>query len=277
MSFMLTRIAAPQLGSNVSAGLRMVLGSIVLAIIMRVLKHRWPWQHWRELLLLGFLAVAAPHICYSWSALNLPAGYGALLSSTAVLFGAFASSWLKEETLTRTKVLGCIFGTVGAGLVVHLGPVETTPLMLAAAGACVLGAAFTGIGTPLLKRATQRMEPLAITAGMHLAAVFIMAPGALYELPKAHFTASALAAVTILGVVTSGLAYRMYMRIVQHVAPIASMTANYFSTGFGVMWAVLLLDEPTSLAMGGGGLLIVIACLLVSNLNPLRRQSPSPP
>ena len=104
-SFILTRVSAPQLGPNVSAGLRMLLATIVLGTIMRALKHPWPLRHWRELLLIGFLAVAGPHLLYSWSALHLPGGYGALLSVTAVLFGAFASALLKEETLTRGKLV----------------------------------------------------------------------------------------------------------------------------------------------------------------------------
>ena len=56
LSFIMTRIAAPAMGPNVSAGLRMVLAAITLSILMRVLKHPWPWQHWRQLVLLGFLA-----------------------------------------------------------------------------------------------------------------------------------------------------------------------------------------------------------------------------
>ena len=51
------------------------------------------------------------------------------------------------------------------------------------------------------------------------------------------------------------------------------MTANFMSTGFGVLWSVMLRDEPTSLAMAVGGGLIIVACLLVSNLNPLRALS----
>ena len=86
-SFILTRVAAPQLGPNVSAGLRMLLATLVLGAIMRALKHAWPTQHWRELLLIGFLAVAGPHLLYSWSALHLPGGYGALLSVTASSLG----------------------------------------------------------------------------------------------------------------------------------------------------------------------------------------------
>jgi drug/metabolite transporter (DMT)-like permease len=283
-SFILTRVAAPQLGPNVSAGLRMLLATVVLAAIMRALKHPWPTQHWRELLLIGFLAVAGPHLLYSWSALHLPGGYGALLSVTAVLFGAFTSAFLKEETLTRGKLTGCVLGLLGAALVVKLGPVEPTHTLVISALVCLGAAALSGTATPLLKRATSRMEPLSITAGMHAAAVLMLLPGALHDLPQAHFTLTAVGAVAVLGVATSGLAYWMFMRIIQHVPPMASMTANFMSTGFGVLWSVLLLDEPTSWAMAAGGGLIVLACLLVSNLNPLRalgalgaKLPPTPP
>jgi len=186
-----------------------------------------------------------------------------------VLFGAFASALLKEEALTRGKLAGCFLGLLGAALVVRLGPVHPSTTLMLSALVCVAAAALSGIATPFLKRATSRMEPLAITAGMHAAAVLLLLPGAIYDLPNAHFTPSALGAVSVLGIATSGLAYWMFMRIMQHVPPMASMTANFLSTGFGVLWSVLLLGEATSLAMAVGGGLIVLACLLVSNVNPM--------
>ena len=268
-SFLLTRIAAPVLGPNLMAASRMGLATLVLAAIMRVLRHPWPKGHWRELFVLGLVGVAGPHILYAWASLHLPAGYGALLSVTSVLFGAFASAFLKEEALTRGKLAGCFLGLLGAALVVRLGPVHPSTTLMLSALVCVAAAALSGIATPFLKRATSRMEPLAITAGMHAAAVVLLLPGALYDFPNAHFTPSALGAVAVLGIATSGLAYWMFMRIMQHVPPMASMTANFLSTGFGVLWSVLLLGEATSLAMAAGGGLIVLACLLVSNVNPL--------
>ena len=39
MSFIMTRVAAPALGPNVSAGLRMALAALTLSILMRVLKQ----------------------------------------------------------------------------------------------------------------------------------------------------------------------------------------------------------------------------------------------
>lgn len=268
---MLTRLAAPVLGPNLLAAMRMSIAAVVLVIIMRVLKHRWPWEHWRELLLLGFLAVAGPHVLYSWSALHLPAGYAALLTVTSVLFGAFASAWMKEETLTPGKLMGCLVGFAGAALVVRLGPVQPTPTLVTSAIVCIGGSALSGISTPFLKRAITRMEPLTITAGMHATAVVLLLPGAVYDWPQATFTLKAVAAVALMGSTTSGLAYWMYMRIMRHVPPVAALSSTFMITGFGVMWAILFLDEATGPALYAGGALILVASMLVTGFNPLRR------
>ncbi len=270
-SFMLTRLAAPVLGPNLLAAMRMSIAAVVLVISMRVLKHRWPWEHWRELLLLGFLAVAGPHVLYSWSALHLPAGYAALLTVTSVLFGAFASAWMKEETLTPGKLMGCLVGFAGAALVVRLGPVQPTPTLVTSAIVCIGGSALSGISTPFLKRAITRMEPLTITAGMHATAVVLLLPGAVYDWPQATFTLKAVAAVALMGSTTSGLAYWMYMRIMRHVPPVAALSSTFMITGFGVMWAILFLDEATGPALYAGGALILVASMLVTGFNPLRQ------
>jgi drug/metabolite transporter (DMT)-like permease len=192
------------------------------------------------------------------------------------LFGAFASGLLKQEQLTLAKWVGCLLGFAGAGLVVRLGPVEPTPAIISAAITCMGGAAFSGIATPYLKRAMARMEPLAVTAGMHAAAVILMLPGALYDLPTAHFTTQALASVAVMGIATSGLAYWMYMRIVRYVPPMAALSSTFMSTGFGVLWAVILLNEPTGAVMMTGGAMILLACMLVFGLNPLQWRLFSP-
>ena len=212
---MFTRMAAPQLGPSLTACMRVFLGTLTLALIMRHLKLRCPWKHWRELLLLGAVAIAAPNFMYSWSSLYLPAGYSAVLNITSVLFGAFASAYLKEDTLTWPRILGCVVAFAGILLIVRLGPVHPSPQLVAAAATTIAGSALGGCTAPLLKRATTRMEPVAVTAGMHAAAFLWLAPFAVWTIPHAHFTVTALVAVGIMGIVTSGVAWWMYMRVVQ--------------------------------------------------------------
>ena len=271
-SFLFIRIASPVMGPLVLAGCRVALAGATLALIMRGLQQKWPWEHWRELMVLGALSVAVPFLLYAWAALRLPAGYSALLNTTAVVFGTLASAWYKEDTLTFRKLLGCVCGFVGVGLIVRLGPVRPDAATLAAALACVTAAACYGFSTPLMKRATTRMQPLAIAAGIHVAAMVLVLPGALWGLPQASFTAEAMGAVVLMGVVTSGLAYWAHLRIIRHVSPAAAMSPVFMIPVFGVTWGHLFLGEALSPGIFLGGALVLLASALVTGFNPLRRR-----
>ena len=269
-SFMLIRVASPVMGPNVLALLRVGAATVTLGILMRVVQHRWPVGHWRELALLGALSVACPFLLFAWAALQLPAGYSALLNSTAVIFGIFASAWLKEDTLTVRKLVGCAFGFAGVALIVQLGPLDPTPVLLAAALACITASACYGISTTWMKRATQRMSPLAIAAGIHAAALVLLLPGAVWNLPQAQFTPLALAVVAVMGVVTSGLAYWLNLRVLTQVSPVAAMSSAFMIPLFGVAWGHLFLDEALGPGMLWGGALVLVATGLVTGFNPLR-------
>jgi drug/metabolite transporter (DMT)-like permease len=276
-SFLFIRIAAPVLGPQVMAGGRVALATLTLGLIMLLLRHKWPWAHWRELAVLGLLAIAAPFLLYAWAALRLPAGYSALLNTTAVLFGTLASSWFKEDKLTARKLVGCVIGFVGVGLIVRLGPVRPDAATLSAALACVCAAACYGISTPLMKRATTRMQPLAVATGISATALVMVLPGALWTLPEARFTAPALTALFMMGVFTSGLAYWGHLRIVRHISPVAAISPAFLIPVFGVTWGHVFLDEALSPGIFAGAALVLLATALVTGFNPLRRDPPIEP
>ena len=270
-SFMLIRIASPQLGPTVLAFMRIGLATVVLGVLMRVMKHHWPLRYWWELAWLGLLSVAAPFMLFAWAGLHLPAGYSALLNSTAVLFGIFGAWWMKEDTLTLRKLLGCLCGFCGVALIVSLGPVEPTPLVVLAALACVGASGCYGLSTSLMKRALSRMQPLEMAAGIHALAWFMLLPAASWSLPQAHFSPAALAATTVLGVVTSGLAYWLHLRIMVHVTPVAAMSPTFLIPVFGVIWGHVFLGERLSSGIYLGGALVLLASALVTGLNPWQR------
>lgn len=278
-SFIFIRLASPLLGPWPLSFLRIGLATLTLALLMRALGQRWPGRgHWGQMALLAVLSVATPSLLYNWAALHLPAGYSALLNTTAVLFGTLMAAWFKEESLTVSKLLGCAAGFAGVALILGLGPVALTGVTLLAALACLLAAASYGVSTTLMKRATARIEPLAIAAAIHLVALGLLSPGALLTLPSARFTPTALVAVAITGVVTSGLAYWLHLRLMRHVSAVASMSPAFMIPLFGVAWGWLFLDEPLGSGLVAGGLLILLATGLVTGYQPWRRPAvPEPP
>lgn len=270
-SFVLLRIASPALGPVVLATMRLGLAALTLMVLMTALRHQWPRAHWKEVLWLGILTAALPFLFFSYAALHLPAGYVALLNSTAVLFATLSSAWFKEDTLTWRKLAGCAAGFVGVALIVQLGPVAPTPTVLLAALAGIAGAGCYGVATPLMKQATTRMQPLAISASIHLAATVVMLPGAAWALPGARFTLPAVSAVLVLGVITSGLAYWVHLRILRHVPPVAAISPAFMIPLFGVTWGHLFLGETLGSGIYLGGAFVLLATALVTGFNPLRR------
>lgn len=272
-TFMLTRFAVPFLGPNLLAAARMGMAALALTAIMQALRLHWPLAHWRELALLALIGVAAPHALFSWSALHLPAGYAALLYVSSVLFGAIASVWFKQEDLTAPKVAGCLLGIAGAALLVRFGPLSPTPELVTAVMIATLGSALSGVSTPMLKRAVARMDPMAISAGMHVIAFLMLLPGAVVDWPRAQVTPAALAAVFVMGALISGLGWWLYARILRHVTPLAALSSTFMITGFGVLWAVLFLGERLDAGSWLGGALLLLSSLLVMGYDPRRQLS----
>lgn len=268
---MFIRIAVPVMGPWVLAALRVGLATFTLAVVMRALRHDWPWKEWRILTVISLLSVAVPFMLFAWAGLHLPAGYSALINTMAVLFGTLSSAWFKEDTLTLRKLVGCALGFVGVGLIVRLGPVAIDHTTVMAALACLCAAACYGLATPLMKRATVRLQPLSIAAGIHLISMLLILPGAAWTLPQARFTPGTLDAVAVLGIVTSGLAYWFHLRIIRQVSPVAAMSPVFLIPVFGVTWGHLFLGEALSSGIFAGGALVLAASALVTGFNPFRR------
>ena len=186
-------------GASVLAMGRIVVATLTLALIMRLLGQRWPWRDWREMTVLALVVVAAPFFLFSQASVWLPAGYVALVNSTGVIYGTLVSAWFKEDTLTAGKLVGCLCGAVGVGLIVQLGPIEPTPTVLLGTLAASLGAVCFGFSMPMMKRTSRRIDPLAIAGPLHLFAIPWIAPLGLSSLPQAQFSTSAVVVVLVLG------------------------------------------------------------------------------
>jgi drug/metabolite transporter (DMT)-like permease len=270
-SFPLLRIASPALGPWLLAGLRCVLAALVLAVLMHVLRQRWPARTaWPRLAVLSLLTVVAPFVLFNWAALVIPAGYSAVLNATAPLFGVLAAAAAGEERLSGRRLLGCAIGFAGVALLVQLGPVAVTTPVLLAALACTGAAAGYGIGSILMKRATMEHDALPASAVVHVAAAMLLLVPAGASVPAADFSTGALIAVAVLGLFTSGLMYWISMRLMREIPASAATSAAFMIPLFGVAWGGIFLGEPVTWGMVPGCVLVLTATALITGFNPFR-------
>ncbi len=276
-SFPLVRIASPELGPWVVAAARCVLASLVLGLLMHLLRQRWPTRRdWPALAALSLASVVTPFVLFNWAALSLPAGYSAVLNATAPLFGLLGAVLAREERLTGRRLAGCAAGFVGVALLVRLGPVAVTPAVIWAALACLVASASYGFSATYMKRAGLRHSPLVAAATVHVAGSLILLPPAAFAAPAMVVSTGALLAVAMLGFVTSGVMYWVSLRLMREIPASAASSAAFMIPLFGVTWGALFLGEPVTASMLPGGLLILLAMILVTGFNPFRAAPPEP-
>jgi drug/metabolite transporter (DMT)-like permease len=270
-SFPFLRVASPAFGPWGLAGIRCALAALVLAVIMRIVRQSWPGRAaWPKLALLSMLTIALPFVLFNWAALVLPAGYSAILNATVPLFSVLGAAALGDERLTLRRLAGCALGFAGVALLVRLGPVAVDGQVVLAALACTAAAASYGVGAVLMKRATLTLQPLAASGAAHLAATLALAVPTAATVGTMQPTTTAVLAVVILGMVTSGLMYWVSMRLMREIPATAATSAALMIPLFGVAWGRLFLGEPVTTGMLPGALLVLAATALITGFNPLR-------
>lgn len=270
-SFPLIRVASPAFGPWGLAGIRCVLAALVLAVLMRALRQRWPTRDaWPKLAVLSVLTIALPFLLFNWAGLVLPAGYSAILNATVPLFSMLGAAAMGDERLTARRLLGCALGFAGVALLVRLGPVNVDGVVVLAALACTAAAASYGIGAILMKRATQTQQPLAASAAAHVAAAVILLVPTGVTAGAMQPTPGAWLAVAVLGVFTSGLMYWISMRLMREIPATAATSSALMIPLFGVTWGSLFLGEPVTSGMLPGALLVLAATALITGFNPWR-------
>ena len=85
-----------------------------------------------------------------------------------------------------------------------------------------------------------------------------------------------MAALLVLGVVTSGLAYWMHLRLIRHVSSVAAISPAFMIPVFGVTWGHIFLGEQLSSGIYAGGALVLLATALITGFNPLQKWLSAP-
>ena len=102
-------------------------------------------------------------------------------------------------------------------------------------------------------------------------ALLMLLPGAAWSASAARITPMALVAVAIMGIVTSGIAYWLHVRILAHVTPVAAMSPTFMIPVFGVTWGHVFLGETLGAGLFMGGALVLVACALITGFSPWER------
>ncbi|MBZ9557682.1 MULTISPECIES: DMT family transporter [unclassified Modicisalibacter] len=271
-SFLFMRIAAPALGAFSTAFLRVFLGALGLLAILALWCVPWRFQgRARAALLIGVINSGIPFAMFCLAAQVLPAGYSAMFNATTPLMGVLLGAAFFAEAMTRERLLGVSLGVVGVGVLVQAGPVPVSWQLLGGALACLVAASCYGLSGFLVRRYIAErggLDSRLLALGSQLGASLALAPLMLLETATrpslgAWAQPDIWAAMLVLGLACTALAYLLYFRLLQDLGPVKPLTVTMLVPAFGVLWGALFLDERVTPAHGIGGALIALALWLI--------------
>ena len=272
-SFLFIRVAVPALGPFLLVELRVGLAVAVLFLYavavgsMPKIRGRW-----RSFLVLGFLNAAVPFSLISAAEIHLTASLAAILNSTTVMFTAIVAAVWMGDALTARKAIGIVLGIVGVSVLVGWDPLPLNGAVLLAVAAMLLASLSYALGATYAKRSFSGIPPLGMAIGQLSGAVVLLLPMAVVSVPERAPSTVVTFSMLGLAFLSTAVAYLIYFRLIENVGPTSTVTVTLLVPVFGLLFGVLLLEEPFGLGTLEGLGIILTSVVLITGIAPRKNK-----
>ena len=270
-SFLFMRTAAVEFGALLTAGLRVGIAALFLLPLL-LLRGQGPVlrAHWKPVFLIGVFNSALPFALYSFAVQHITTGLSSILNATVPLFGAMVAwVWLGDKP-TLSRAIGLGIGFLGVSLLAageaSFKPNDSGIAPLWAVAACLLATLSYGVSANFAKRFIPHVPPLATATGSQMGATLALLVPSLLTIPPGSPSLQAWGALVVAGVISTGVAYILYFRLIDQAGPARALTVTFLVPVFAIAYGVVLLDEHITPWMIVCGLVIVLGTGLASGL-----------
>src|SRR5919112_1963893 len=202
----------------------------------------------------------------------LTASLAAILNSTTVMFTAIVATVWMGDALTARKFVGIIFGIVGVTVLVGWDPVALNGVVLLSVVAMLAASLSYALGATYAKHAFSGIPPLGMAIGQLSGATALLLPLAVVSLPEV--TPSVVVTLSMLGLalLSTAVAYLIYFRLIENVGPTSTVTVTLLVPVFGLLFGVLLLEEPFGLGTLAGLGIILTSVVFITGIAPRKNK-----
>lgn len=264
------QIEAGDLGGKILfGGVRFFLAGLLVLLISVVTKKELRIKTVRNWWLLFVFGIVNTFMHYTCSYIGL----AYLTSSRSIIIdsmGAFfmiglSCLFMKDDAMTRNKLLGCVLGFSGI-LLINVNPDERflAGFSLAGDGMLLLGAVAAGFGGILTRIVTRKVDPTTATGyGMTFGGALMIAAGYLCGGKMFSLTVKGFWILFAL-VMISAVCFGIYNQLLCY-HPISKIAIyNALIPILGVVFSGVILGETIELRYVGAGILVACGVYLLN-------------
>ena len=264
-AFMFIKISADDFGPILLVNLRLLLaGALFLPFLLRKKYLAYFKSHFSGILILGIFSNAFPFTMFSYASLGATSNMlGILNGTTAFMTMVVAYFWLKES-ITPKQIFGIILGFLGILVLVNPANGSAT---LGASGFALVGALSYSFSGVYIQKYQLNANKFVLIGWAMLFGGLLLTPLSFFNLPNQMPDNNAIAALLWLGIVSTGIAYLGYIRLIEQIGAVRTSTVTYLLPVFSIIWGSIFLQEKITWIIFGGFIFVMIGMYFANNRN----------
>ncbi len=268
-SFFTVGIAVKELPPLTIVACRLVLGAVGLWAFVKLARISMPrdMRVWASFAGMGLLNNAIPFTLIVWGQQHIASGLASILNATTPFFTILVASVLTyDERFSGRKLVGVLIGLGGVGWMVGTQAISGLGDGVLAQLAVLCAAISYGFASVFGKRfKSMGINPVATATGQVSCSAMMLLPMAMFAdrvwtLPVPG--AATIAAVVMLALASTSLAYILYFRILQSAGATNLALVTFLIPPIATLLGILFLNEVLE-ARHIAGMVLIFAGLAV--------------
>ena len=261
-AFMFIKIATPELGPIALVNIRLaVAGLIFIPFLLqqKYLKHFR--SNLKNILVLSVINTALPFSLFAYASLESSSNMLSILNGTTAIMAVVISTiWLKIR-LNFFQIMGVFIGLFG---IVVLANPDNVYISMKATIFCLSAAFCYALSANYIQKFAYKTNTIVLIGWSLVIASLLLLPITFFNLPSQFPSNNVIFSILWLGVISTGVAFLGYVRLIEKVGAVKTATVAYFIPVFGVIWGYVFLGEPITSQILIGMILILIGIVFTN-------------
>lgn len=261
-SFVFIEIGLETFAPGVVTMVRVALGAVALGLAPRA-RVAIDRDDWPRVALLGMTWVAVPLSLFPIAQQWIESSVAGMINGAVPITTALWSTALLRRMPGRIQLLGIGLGFTGV-VAIFLPELRGSSATALGAGLVVLAIALYGLSANMVVPLQQRYGALPVLLRAQLAALVVVVPVGVWQLPASTFTWRSALAMVPLGTLSTGLAFVLMATLVGRVGGPRGAVAIYFVPVVAIVLGVVLLGERIAPLAALGTVLVLVGAWFTS-------------